>query len=95
MALALEARFEPFSQGRGFITPERVEEIEAIAARHGIYLAPFYNADDQWKTDLSARRNGREDECMGEGPSRTLFVDGWEDSVVASAGTVDPGERDR
>ena len=60
MALALEARFEPFSQGRGFITPERVEEIEAIAARHGIYLAPLYNADDQWKTDLSARRNGRE-----------------------------------
>jgi len=36
MALALEDRFEPFSQGRGFITPERVEEIEAIAARHGI-----------------------------------------------------------
>jgi len=45
MALALERRFEPFSQGRGFITPERVEEIETIAARHGIYLAPLYNAD--------------------------------------------------
>ena len=45
MALALEDRFEPFSQGRGFITQERVEEIEAIAARHGIYLAPLYNAD--------------------------------------------------
>src|SRR5262249_30709913 len=45
MALALEGRFEPFSQGRGFITQERVEEIEAIAARHGIYLAPLYNAD--------------------------------------------------
>src|SRR6266704_293728 len=45
MALALEHRFEPFSQGRGFITPERVEEMEAIAARHGIYLAPFYSAD--------------------------------------------------
>jgi len=45
MALALEGRFEPFSQGRGFITPERVEEIETIAARHGIYLAPLYNAD--------------------------------------------------
>jgi predicted amino acid dehydrogenase len=44
MALALESRFEPFSQGRGFITPERVEEIEGIAARHGIYLAPLYNA---------------------------------------------------
>lgn len=45
MALALERRFEPFSQGRGFITPARVAEIEAIAARHGIHLAPLYNAD--------------------------------------------------
>jgi predicted amino acid dehydrogenase len=45
MALALEGRFEPFSQGRGFITPQRVEEIEAIAERHGIYLAPLYNAE--------------------------------------------------
>ena len=45
MALALERRFEPFSQGRGFITPQRVQEMETIAARHGIYLAPLYNAD--------------------------------------------------
>ncbi len=45
MALALEGWFEPFSQGRGFITPERVEEIERIATRHGIYLAPLYNGD--------------------------------------------------
>jgi hypothetical protein len=45
MALALAGRFEPFSQGRGFITPERVEEMETIAARHGIFLAPLYNAD--------------------------------------------------
>ena len=45
MALALEGRFEPFSQGRGFITQERVEEIVAIATKHGIYLAPLYNAD--------------------------------------------------
>jgi predicted amino acid dehydrogenase len=44
MVLALERRFEPFSQGRGFITPERVHEIETIAARHGIHLAPLYNA---------------------------------------------------
>ncbi len=44
MALALERRFEPFSQGRGFITPARVEQMESIAARHGIYLAPLYNA---------------------------------------------------
>lgn len=45
MALALEGRFEPFSQGRGFITPERVDAMESIAARHGIFLAPLYNAD--------------------------------------------------
>src|SRR6267378_628996 len=44
MALALDGRFEPFSQGRGSISRERVEEMETIAARHGIYLAPLYNA---------------------------------------------------
>jgi predicted amino acid dehydrogenase len=51
IALALERRFEPFSQGRGFITHERVEEIESIAARHGIYLAPLYNADGPVEED--------------------------------------------
>ncbi len=45
MALALEGRYEPFSQGRGFITPKRVAEIGMIAARHGIFLAPLYNSD--------------------------------------------------
>jgi len=45
MALALARRFEPFSKGRGFITRERVEEIETIAALHGIYLAPLFNAE--------------------------------------------------
>ena len=44
IALTLEGRFEPFSRGRGAITPKLVEEIETIAARHGIYLAPFFNA---------------------------------------------------
>jgi predicted amino acid dehydrogenase len=44
MALALERRFEPFSQSRGLITPQRVAEMATIAARHGIYLAPLYNA---------------------------------------------------
>ena len=55
MALALEHRFEPFSQGRGFITQERVAEIETIAARHGIYLAPLYNADGPLEDGLDAR----------------------------------------
>ncbi|MGA8670787.1 MAG: hypothetical protein WB679_12965 [Terracidiphilus sp.] len=45
MALALARRFEPFSKGRGFITRERVEEIETIAALHGIHLAPLFNAE--------------------------------------------------
>jgi fatty aldehyde-generating acyl-ACP reductase len=45
IALTLEGRFEPFSRGRGAITPKLVDEIEMIAARHGIYLAPFFNAD--------------------------------------------------
>ncbi len=45
MALALERRFESFSHGRGLITPGRVEEIGHIAARHGIRLAPLYNAN--------------------------------------------------
>ncbi len=65
MALALEHRFEPFSQGRGFITQERVAEIETIAARHGIYLAPLYNADGPLEDGLDARWNGREDESIG------------------------------
>jgi fatty aldehyde-generating acyl-ACP reductase len=59
MALALEGRFEPFSQGRGFITPQRVEEIESIASRHGIHLAPLYNADgpveyEQIRSDIAS-----------------------------------------
>jgi fatty aldehyde-generating acyl-ACP reductase len=45
MALALARRFEPFSQGRGLITRERVEEIETVAALHGIHLAPLFNAE--------------------------------------------------
>jgi predicted amino acid dehydrogenase len=55
MALALEGRFESFSHGRGHITPERVEEIERIAARHGIYLAPLYNADGPIKEGLDSQ----------------------------------------
>ena len=52
MALALERRFEPFSQGRGFITKYRVDEIEKIAARHGIHLAPLYNASGPLEYEL-------------------------------------------
>jgi predicted amino acid dehydrogenase len=53
MILALSGRYEPFSQGRGFITRERVEKIENLATLHGIHLAPFYNTDgplEGWST---------------------------------------------
>jgi predicted amino acid dehydrogenase len=43
IVLAMEQRFEPFSQGRGNITPQRVEEIWRIAQRHGVGLAPLFN----------------------------------------------------
>jgi len=45
LALALEGRFEPFSQGRGLITPSRVDEIWKIAQNHGIILPPLFNAE--------------------------------------------------
>jgi len=45
MTLALERRFEPFSSGRGLITPPRVQEIWEIARKHGIVLAPLFNGD--------------------------------------------------
>jgi fatty aldehyde-generating acyl-ACP reductase len=62
MALALERRFESFSQGRGFITTKRVAEIEAISERHGIFLAPLYNADGPVEDGVITLPNGREHE---------------------------------
>jgi fatty aldehyde-generating acyl-ACP reductase len=69
MALALDRRFEPYSKGRGFITPQRVAEIESIATRHGIHLAPLYNADgpvegeaSNWRTNLAVRTGSRPDD---------------------------------
>jgi fatty aldehyde-generating acyl-ACP reductase len=70
MALALEGRFEAFSQGRGSITQERVEEIATIAARHGIYLAPLYNADGPLGEGLHSQTEWGEDQCRGQGPGR-------------------------
>jgi fatty aldehyde-generating acyl-ACP reductase len=64
MALALEGRFEPFSQGRGSITQERVAEIETIAARHGIYLAPLYNADGPVEDRYCCQMDAPQDDCM-------------------------------
>jgi len=57
VALALERRFESFSQGRGRITPERIEEIWEIASRHGIVLAPLFGPDGLWPTTPVAGGN--------------------------------------
>ena len=71
MVLALEGRFEPFSQGRGFITPERVQEIETIAARHGIHLAPLYNAQGPVE-EVTCETEGLADERQIAGPGRAV-----------------------
>lgn len=43
--LALAGRFESFSRGRGNITPDKMDEIAAIAEEHGFHLPPFYSGD--------------------------------------------------
>jgi fatty aldehyde-generating acyl-ACP reductase len=53
--LAMEGRYEPFSRGRGNITPDRIREIWTMADRHGIGLAPFFNAAGLWTDQLVAR----------------------------------------
>jgi fatty aldehyde-generating acyl-ACP reductase len=71
MVLALEGRFEPFSQGRGFITPERVQEIETMAARHGIHLAPLYNGQGPLE-EITCETEGSADERQIAGAGRAV-----------------------
>ena len=40
--LALEKRYENFSFGRGNITPEKIDEIRSLGAKHGFQVADFY-----------------------------------------------------
>ena len=46
--LALARRFEPFSQGRGRITVERMDEMWELATAHGVKLAPLFDAEAVW-----------------------------------------------
>lgn len=55
IVLAMAGRYEPFSQGRGRITPARMEEIWSLAAGHGVELAPLYNHDGLWPAHAPAR----------------------------------------
>ena len=43
LLLAMEKRYESFSSERGAITPEKIEEIWAMALKHGCPVAPFFN----------------------------------------------------
>ena len=49
MVLAFENKFENYSCGKGNITTENIEEIYRLSVKHGIDVAPFYNAAGLWK----------------------------------------------
>lgn len=48
MVLAFENKFESFSSGKGNITTANMEEIYRLSVKHGIDIAPFYNAAGLW-----------------------------------------------
>jgi fatty aldehyde-generating acyl-ACP reductase len=56
MLLALEGRFESYSRGRGNISPGRVDEIWALAEKHGFALAPFFNDEGLCGERIAALR---------------------------------------
>jgi len=85
MALALEGRFEPFSQGRGFITPQRVKEIETIAIRHGIFLAPLYNANGPVQDGLHCQTEWSGNERMGDSRRALNFTNREPNPLIESA----------
>lgn len=43
MLLALEQRYEAYSQGRGNIVVGRIEEMWGLAQKHGFAIAPYFN----------------------------------------------------
>jgi fatty aldehyde-generating acyl-ACP reductase len=51
IVLAFENKFESFSAGKGMITVDKMEEIYRLSLKHGIVLAPFYNAKGLWEYD--------------------------------------------
>ena len=44
--LALENRFENYSEGKGKLTAEKIFEIEKLGAKHGFTIAPFFWGDE-------------------------------------------------
>jgi predicted amino acid dehydrogenase len=49
MVLAFENKIESYSSGKGNITIDSIEAIYAMAMKHGITVAPFYNSKGLWE----------------------------------------------
>jgi fatty aldehyde-generating acyl-ACP reductase len=49
MILAFENRFENYSSAKGNITIDKMEEIYSLSLKHGVKIAPFYNAERLWQ----------------------------------------------
>ena len=49
IVLAFENKHENYSSGKGNITNAKIDEIYALSLKHGIEIAPFYNANGLWK----------------------------------------------
>jgi hypothetical protein len=49
MVLAFEKKYENYSSAKGNITTKKMEDIYALSVKHGIVLAPFYNAKGLWQ----------------------------------------------
>jgi fatty aldehyde-generating acyl-ACP reductase len=48
MVLAFENKLESYSAGKGNISIDKTEEIYTLSLKHGINIAPFYNATGLW-----------------------------------------------
>lgn len=51
--LAMAGRFEPFSAGRGRITPERVDEMLRLSDSLGVRLAPLFDGGGLWLEEVA------------------------------------------
>jgi len=54
IVLAIAGRFEPFSTGRGRITPARVEEMWRLSGTCGVSLAPLFDGTGLWSEEIAS-----------------------------------------
>ena len=70
VALALAERYEPFSYGRGHITPDRLNEMWRIAREQGIDLAPLFDHQGLWPEESAAQSAGDARNGAGDAADR-------------------------